>query len=88
MDLDLRETGSESGLAPIARLRPALADSDLVPQNVPDDPGRHLGRWRQGGLSVASQKENIRLEGLAFFGPEPVDNQPLPLANAILLAAQ
>jgi len=87
LDLDLRQRGPEARLAAVARLRAALADADLVAADMTDDLGRHLHTGREIAVAVAAGEEHVGLERLAFVRCEPVDEQPLPLADAILLAA-
>src|SRR5207253_4031603 len=73
---------------PVAALRPVLADPDLVAPHVTDDPcGHEAGLRPQVGLAVAAEKEHVRRERLPLVGAEPVDEQPLPFVDAVLLAA-
>jgi len=55
---------------------------------VTDHLGRHLRLRRERPLTVATQKEHVRMEGLALVGLQPVHEQPLALADAVLLSAQ
>src|SRR5919197_1288474 len=88
LDLDLRQGRPEAGVPPVARLWPVLADPDLVAAHVADDPRRHeAGLRAQVGLVVAANEQDVRSERLAFGGAEPVDEQPLSLVDAVLLAA-
>src|ERR671931_785351 len=88
LDLDLRQGRPEAGVPPVARLWPVLADPDLVAAHVADDPRRHeAGLRAQVGLAVAADEQDVRRERLAFGGAEPVDEQPLSLVDAVLLAA-
>jgi hypothetical protein len=88
LNLDLRKRGTEARLPAIARLGAPLADADLLPAHVADDLRGHLHARRKVGVTVAAGEQDVRLERLALVGCEPVDQQSLALADAVLLAAE
>ena len=64
-----------------------LADPELLAERVTDDARGHRRGRREVGVAVAAHEEHARLEGRTFVGLEPVHQQPLALADAVLLAA-
>src|SRR5919201_3314330 len=57
LDLDLRQARAEAGVPPVARLRPVLADPDLVAAHVAEDArGDEAGLRLQVGLTVTADK--------------------------------
>src|SRR5919204_66041 len=87
LDLDLRPPRAEPGVAAVPSLRAVLADPDLLAERVSDDARRHLRLRRKRPPAVAADEEHTRLERLALLGTHAVDEQPLALADDILLAA-
>jgi hypothetical protein len=65
-----------------------LADPDLLAQLVPDDACGDGRRRREIGRSVAAYEQDARLDGRALVLAQPVDEQPLALLDAVLLAAE
>jgi hypothetical protein len=56
---------------------------------VADDLGGHRGIGRRElPIAVTPEEEDVRLERLALVRLEPVHEQPLALADAVLLPAQ
>src|SRR5437763_5742616 len=89
LDLDLRQARAEARLAAVAGLRAVLADPDLFAADVADDPRRHETRLRaQVRLAVAADEQHVGREGLALVGAKPVDEQPLPFVDAVLLPSE
>src|SRR5581483_6698478 len=64
-----------------------LADADLVAEHVADDAGSHRRRRLEIGLAVAGDEEHAGIERLPFVELEVLDQQPLALADAVLLAS-
>ena len=87
LDLDLRQARAEAGVLAIAGAALVLADADLVAERVADDARRHRRRRREIGLAFAADEQDARIERLALVGLQAVDEQPLALPDAVLLAA-
>src|SRR5579871_470854 len=65
-----------------------LADADLLAELVADDPRGHGRRRREIGRAIPADEQDARLEGLALVHLQAVDEQPLALLDAVLLAAE
>src|SRR5262249_45730891 len=87
LDLDLGEAAPEAGMAPVPGSAAVLADPDLVAEPMADDERGDRRRRGEVGAAVAPDEQDLRREGLALVGLEAVDEQPLALADAVLLAA-
>src|SRR5205823_9917173 len=88
LDLDLGQLRAEARVALVARALLVLADPDLVAESGADDLRRHLDARRQVRLPVTAREEDVRMERLPFGGRQPVDEQPVALADAVLLATE
>src|SRR5206468_12613437 len=87
LDLDLRQPAAIPVVALVAGALAVLADPDLLAEHVVEDAGRHRRRGRQIRGALAAGHQDARLEGLAGLRLEAVDEQPLALLDAVLLAA-
>ena len=59
------------------------------PELVADDRGRHLRVFGDElGRAVAADEQDVGVEGLALVPAEAVDEEPLALVDAVLLAAE
>ena len=74
-------------MALVAILGPVLADPDLLAEDVADNARRHLRPRRERPGAVAADEQHARLEGLALVRADAVDEQPLALADDVLLPA-
>src|SRR5262249_22896544 len=86
LDLDLRQARAKAVVPAIARAAAVLADPHLLAELVADDARRDGRRRRELGLAVAAGEKHLRVEGLALLGLQAVDEQPLALLDAVLLA--
>ena len=77
----------EARLLSVTGLRTALADPDLLAEDVPHHPRRHLRPGGECPVALAAQKEDVGVKGLPFVGFQPVDEQLLAFAHAVLLPA-
>lgn len=76
--------------APVARAALVLANDDLLAEDVRRHFGRHLlalDLVAELRLSVAAEEKDVRMERLALLHGEAVDEQPLALADTVLLSA-
>jgi len=91
LDLYLREPGSGAVAAAVARALLVLADDDLLSEHVLDHPGRDLPALQlvltEKRLAIPADEHEVGMESGSLLVGEPVDEQPLALANAVLLAA-
>ena len=71
----------------VAALRLVLSDPHFLAEDVTDDARGHLRLGREVDLPVAAEHEQRRMEGLPFVGLDAVDEQPLALLDAVLLAS-
>src|SRR5207244_3103368 len=88
LDLDLREFGAEARVPAVALLGFVLADPDLRSEGRADHLRRDLDPRREVRLAVAAREEDIRMKRLSLVGRKPVDEQPVALADAVLLPAE
>jgi hypothetical protein len=73
----------------VALLRLVLADPDLLAERRGNHLRRHLDARREVRLGVAAaREEDVGMEGLAFVRRQTVNEQPVALADAVLLASQ
>src|SRR6478609_5301866 len=89
LDLDLRQSGTESRVALVAGALLVLADANLRAALLTDDLDRdgHVLRGERR-CAVTADEQHVRRERLAVLGCEPVDEQALTFADAILLATE
>src|SRR4051795_986319 len=84
-DPDPGELLAMAGAPPVAALRLELHHTELRPALVPD----HLGPDRAAvGELVAHRDERLEVDGLAGVRAQALDEQGLPLLDAVLLAAR
>src|SRR4029077_1232923 len=88
LDLDPRQVAPVAGVPLVAGALAVLADPDLLAELVPDNARRHSGRRREIRRAVAADEQDARLEGRALVLAQSVDEQPLGLLDAVLLAAE
>src|SRR6478752_5138179 len=84
LDLDLRELGAEAGMPAVARLGAVLADAELLAERRADHAGGHLRLRSELERAVAAEHQHLRMEGLALFRRQAVDEQALAFLNAVL----
>jgi hypothetical protein len=72
----------------VARAPAVLAHADLLALDVADHLRRDLDLRLEVGIAVAAGEQHVRMERLAFVGRDPVHEQLLALADAVLLATQ
>ena len=72
----------------VAGATAVLADADLLAELVPDDARGHRRRRREIGRAVAADEQDARLDRRALVDAQAVDEQPLALLDAVLLAAE
>ena len=66
-----------------------LADVDLLAESAPQHRCGHLRALRRElGLPVPTDEEDVRVERLCLVMRESVDEQPLSLLDAVLLAPE
>src|SRR5579862_5990583 len=87
LDLDLRQARPETGVTAVAGAPAVLADPDLVAELMAHDAGGDGRRRRDLRLAAPAGEQHLRVEGLALIGFQAVDEQPLALLDAVLLAA-
>jgi hypothetical protein len=88
LDLDLRQRRAKTCVAAVAGALLVLADADLRPTLLADDAdgdGHPFRRDRD--VAVAADEQHLRREGGAVVELHAVDEQPLALTDAVLLAA-
>jgi hypothetical protein len=67
---------------------PVLADADLLAELVADDARGHGRGRREIRCTVAPDEQDTRLDRRTLVGTQAIDEQPLTLSDAVLLAAQ
>jgi hypothetical protein len=75
-DLDPGETGTEAVTSPVPGALRVLADDDLLPEQMPRHPGRHLAAGQpvtEQRVAVAADEQDVRVEGRALLVGQPVD---------------
>src|SRR5205085_3206161 len=88
LDLDPGQPAAVAGVLLVARAAAVLADADLLAELVADD-ARGDGRGRREiRRAVAADQQDARLNSRTLGGAQAVDEQPLALSDAVLLAAQ
>src|SRR3954471_10981685 len=87
---DARELLTVALAALVAALRLVLEDADLRATLVADDRGGDLGLAQVAaelGVAVAGDQQRLQLDRRALVGLQALDEQRLPLRDAVLLAA-
>src|SRR3954471_14559829 len=88
---DARELLAVALAALVAALRLVLEDADLRPTLVADDGRGHAGGPQGVGaelrVAVAGHQQRLQLDRRPLVAPQALDEQRLPLGDAVLLAA-
>src|SRR5262245_40453755 len=90
LDLDLRQAAAVAVAPAIAGAAAVLADDHLLTEDVSGHLRRHLGaleRVAELRLAVASEHDQVGMEGLPLVMRQAVDEQTLAFAHAVLLPA-
>ena len=85
LDLDLRERGAEAGVAAVAGALLVLPDADLRALHGAEDLRLHHGARVEIRLTVSAHEQDGGRERRAVVLVQPVHEQPLALADAVLL---
>src|SRR5262249_36641602 len=88
LDLDAREPAAVTRVLLVPGAAAVLADADLLAELVPDHASGHGRRRREIGCAVAADEQDTRFERRALVLAQAVDEQPLALTDAVLLAAE
>src|SRR3984957_10863415 len=89
-DLDPRQLLAVAGAAAVAALRLELEDPQLLAAQVPDDRRLHLDLGQRGGIEdrlVGAVEQRLERDRRALGLGQPLDEQRLPLLDAVLLAS-
>jgi hypothetical protein len=90
LGLRAREARAEAVAPAVAGPLLVLADDELRAEHVLGHPGGDLRAGElvaEARLTVPADQQHLGLEGLAFLHRQPIDEQPLALADAVLLPA-